>query len=81
MLGQNPQVRKIGWLAEQGVQDGILIWRPMFVALTVNDLLFYDSVPVIKQEWANPKITRPLIATRVVHVSHRLVNTPNLDHV
>uniref|UniRef100_A0A914EQ37 Syntrophin-1 n=1 Tax=Acrobeloides nanus TaxID=290746 RepID=A0A914EQ37_9BILA len=71
VLGQNPQVRKIGWLSEQGVQDGVLIWRPMFAALTVNDLLFYDAVPVIKQEWANPKITRPLIATRVVQTTSR----------
>uniref|UniRef100_A0A7E4WAY5 PDZ domain-containing protein n=1 Tax=Panagrellus redivivus TaxID=6233 RepID=A0A7E4WAY5_PANRE len=71
ILGQNPQVRRMGWLAEQGVQDGVLMWRPVFVALTTNDLLFYDSVPVIKQEWANPRITRPLIATRVVDTTSR----------
>ena len=71
VLGQNPQVRRMGWLAEQGVQDGILVWRPVFVALTTNDLLFYDSVPVIKHEWASPRITRPLIATRVVDTTSR----------
>uniref|UniRef100_A0AC35FC70 Syntrophin n=1 Tax=Panagrolaimus sp. PS1159 TaxID=55785 RepID=A0AC35FC70_9BILA len=71
VLGQNPQVRKMGWLAEQGVQDGILVWRPVFVALTTNDLLFYDSVPAIKHEWASPRITRPLIATRVVDTTSR----------
>lgn len=37
----------------------------------MNDLLFYESVPVIKQEWANPSITRPLIATRIVHTTSR----------
>lgn len=37
----------------------------------MNDLLFYEAVPVIKQEWANPNITRPLIATRVVHTTSR----------
>jgi hypothetical protein len=71
VLGQNPQVRKMSWLAEQGVQDGILVWRPVFVALTTNDLLFYDSVPAIKHEWASPRITRPLIATRVVDTTSR----------
>ncbi|KAI1708179.1 PDZ domain (Also known as DHR or GLGF) domain-containing protein [Ditylenchus destructor] len=71
ILGQNPQVRKMGWLAEQGVQEGVLVWRPVFVALTMNDLLFYDSVPGIKQEWACPRITRPLIATRVVQTTSR----------
>uniref|UniRef100_A0AC34QXH8 Syntrophin n=1 Tax=Panagrolaimus sp. JU765 TaxID=591449 RepID=A0AC34QXH8_9BILA len=71
VLGQSPSVRKMGWLAEQGVQDGILVWRPAFVALTTNDLLFYDSVPAIKHEWASPRVTRPLIATRVVDTTSR----------
>ena len=71
VLGQNPQVRKMGWLAEQGAQDGALVWKPVFIALTTNDLLFYDSVPAMKQEWASPRITRPLIATRVVDTTSR----------
>ncbi|CAD5210008.1 unnamed protein product [Bursaphelenchus xylophilus] len=71
ILGQNPQVRKMGWLAEQTVQDGILVWKPVFAALTLNDLLLYDSVPAIKQEWATPTTTRPLIATRVVQTTAR----------
>uniref|UniRef100_A0A915DI28 PDZ domain-containing protein n=1 Tax=Ditylenchus dipsaci TaxID=166011 RepID=A0A915DI28_9BILA len=66
-----PTSSQDGWLAEQGVQDGLLAWRPVFAALTMNDLLFYDSVPAIKQEWACPKITRPLIATRVVQTTSR----------
>ncbi|KAF7639776.1 hypothetical protein Mgra_00000697 [Meloidogyne graminicola] len=68
ILGQNPQVRKMGWLADQVFS---LRWRAVFVALTVNDLLIYDSVPAIKQEWARPMIMRPLIATRVVQTTAR----------
>lgn len=50
---------------------GITVWRPMFSALTLNDLLFYESVPMLKSEWAFPKVTRPLIATRVVQTTSR----------
>uniref|UniRef100_A0AC35TIM4 PDZ domain-containing protein n=1 Tax=Rhabditophanes sp. KR3021 TaxID=114890 RepID=A0AC35TIM4_9BILA len=71
MLGQSPQVRKMGWLLEQTIHDGVLLWKPIFAALTMNDILFYDSVPLIKSEWAMPKITRPLIATRVVQTTSR----------
>lgn len=53
------------------MQEGILVWKPVFAALTLNDLLLYDSVPAIKQEWASPQITRPLIATRVVQTTAR----------
>ncbi|CAK5052193.1 unnamed protein product [Meloidogyne enterolobii] len=70
ILGQNPQVRRMGWLAEQSPSD-CGRWRAVFVALTVNDLLIYDSVPAIKQEWARPMIMRPLIATRVVQTTAR----------
>ncbi|KAK6105998.1 Syntrophin-1 [Brugia pahangi] len=72
MLGNNPQVRKMGWITEQMLnENGITVWRPMFAALTINDLLFYDSVPMLKSEWASPKVTRPLIATRVVQTTSR----------
>ncbi|VDK64222.1 unnamed protein product, partial [Gongylonema pulchrum] len=65
MLGHNPQVRRMGWVAEQTpIENGLTTWRPMFAVLTLNDLLFYNSVPVLKSEWASPMITRPLIATR-----------------
>lgn len=37
----------------------------------MNDLLFYKSVPAIKQEWTNPRLTCPLIATRVVQTTSR----------
>jgi hypothetical protein len=51
ILGQNPQINRIGWVAEQEVFNGSLVWKPIFVALTTNDLLFYESVPALKQEW------------------------------
>jgi hypothetical protein len=53
------------------VLDGVCRWRPVFAALTLNDLLFYDAVPMIKPEWANPSQTQPLIATRVVQTTSR----------
>ncbi|KAL3118612.1 hypothetical protein niasHT_009319 [Heterodera trifolii] len=68
ILGQSPQVLRMGWMAEQ---DAAIGWRAVFVALTVNDLLLYESVPAVKQEWANPSFTRPLIATRVVQTTAR----------
>jgi len=71
ILGQNPQINRIGWFAQQEVYNGSLVWKPIFAALTTNDLLFYESVPALKQEWAMPTITRPLIATRVVQTTAR----------
>ncbi|KAI6225947.1 hypothetical protein M3Y95_00750600 [Aphelenchoides besseyi] len=71
ILGQNPRIFRMGWLAEQDVRNGSLAWKPIFAALTTNDLLFYESVPALKQEWAMPILTRPLIATRVVQTTAR----------
>ncbi|VDN51756.1 unnamed protein product [Dracunculus medinensis] len=72
MLGQNPQVKRMGWMAEQvKILNGVISWKAVFAALTNNDLLFYDCVPILKSEWACPRITRPLIATRVVQTTSR----------
>ncbi|VDM43805.1 unnamed protein product [Toxocara canis] len=72
MLGQSPQVRRMGWVSEQVVnENGVMSWKPLFAALTLNDLLFYDAVPMLKSEWACPRVTRPLIATRVVQTTSR----------
>uniref|UniRef100_A0A0N5AHA9 PDZ domain-containing protein n=1 Tax=Syphacia muris TaxID=451379 RepID=A0A0N5AHA9_9BILA len=72
MLGQTPQVRRIGWLSERVLSESSgLLWKPLFAALTLNDLLLYDSVPQLKSEWACPSVTRPLIATRVVQTTSR----------
>lgn len=52
-------------------ESGMMSWKPLFAALTLNDLLFYDAVPMLKSEWACPRVTRPLIATRVVQTTSR----------
>lgn len=47
-------------------------WKPVFAALSDRDLLFYDTAPTTKEEWANPSQAHPLIATRLVKLdSHR----------
>jgi hypothetical protein len=74
ILGQSPQIRRMGWLAErvqQQGESGTQRWKPIFVGLTTNDLLFYDFVPAIKQEWASPKWSCPLIATRLISTTAR----------
>ncbi|KAK6053771.1 PH domain protein [Cooperia oncophora] len=52
-------------------EDGILMWKPKFLTLTQSELLFYEAVPQMKTEWAEPRITRPLVATRVVQTTSR----------
>ncbi|VDN35687.1 unnamed protein product [Cylicostephanus goldi] len=47
------------------------MWKPKFLTLTQNELLFYEAVPQLKTEWAEPRITRPLVATRVVQTTSR----------
>lgn len=54
--------------------NGVISWKAVFAALTNNDLLFYDCVPILKSEWACPRITRPLIATRVVQTTSRWIS-------
>ncbi|CAJ0956751.1 unnamed protein product, partial [Mesorhabditis belari] len=71
MLGGNPQVKMMGWASEQVIEDGITVWRPVFITLTQSELLFYDAVPQLKAEWAEPQIARPLVATRVVQTTSR----------
>jgi len=49
MLGGNPEVRLMGWMSERSTTlDGADCWRPVFVALTSTDLLFYEYVPALK---------------------------------
>ncbi|KJH53531.1 PDZ/DHR/GLGF domain protein [Dictyocaulus viviparus] len=71
MLGGNPQVRRMGWVSEQINEEGTIVWKPRFLTLTQNELLFYEAVPQMKTEWAEPRITRPLVATRVVQTTSR----------
>jgi hypothetical protein len=58
----------MGWMGERVpvAIDGSDAYRPVFVALTNTDLLFYDNVPALKSDWAQPRVARPLIATRFV---------------
>ena len=55
----------------QVTDNGIIAWRPKFITLTQSELLFYDAVPQLKTEWAEPRISRPLVATRVVQTTSR----------
>ncbi|CAI2313558.1 unnamed protein product [Caenorhabditis sp. 36 PRJEB53466] len=71
MLGNNPQVRHMGWVAEQVSENGISMWKPKFMTLTNSEILFYEAVPQLKAEWAEPRLVRPLVATRVVQTSSR----------
>ncbi|KAF8363495.1 stn-1 [Pristionchus pacificus] len=73
MLGGHPLVKHIGWVAEQVTDElsGQLVWQPRFLTLSNSELLFYDSVPQLKHEWAEPRLTRPLVATRVVQTTSR----------
>ncbi|VDP14602.1 unnamed protein product [Soboliphyme baturini] len=72
MLGGVPEVKYMGWLCEKTKnQDGTEQWIPVFAAVTQNDLLFYDHFPSMKSDWANPRCTCPLIATRLVHTTSR----------
>lgn len=53
------------------MEDGLIMWQPRFVTLTQSEILFYDAVPQLKGEWAEPRLTRPLVATRVVQTTSR----------
>ncbi|UYV66049.1 hypothetical protein LAZ67_3006289 [Cordylochernes scorpioides] len=41
-------------------------WRPVFLALTSQDLLSYDLVPWTREAWAVPASSCPLLQTRLV---------------
>lgn len=63
------EVRIMGWLSEQTQMHELnrLEWKPVFAALTDKDMLLYDMVPSTCDEWAQPYISHPLLATRLVH--------------
>lgn len=81
MLGGSPEIKLMGWVGEKSSKSNSIDsssassavgqWRPMFAAVTQNDLLFYDFAPTLKSEWASPKCNLPLIATRLVHTTSR----------
>ncbi|XP_023234914.1 beta-1-syntrophin-like [Centruroides sculpturatus] len=66
----NAELKHMGWLAEKANDEGGSVqWRPVFVAITDRDLLFYDLVPWTKEAWAVPVHSFPLVQTRLVHSS------------
>ncbi|XP_057291438.1 beta-1-syntrophin-like [Hydractinia symbiolongicarpus] len=72
ILGDRPgnrEVRVMGWLAEQVTMpdSNRLEWKPVYAALTDKDILLYDMVPLSCEDWAQPYISHPLLATRLVH--------------
>ncbi|KAG5273265.1 hypothetical protein AALO_G00149450 [Alosa alosa] len=64
----HPQLKHIGWLAEQiQLEGGRIQYRPVVMALTEKDILLFDSVPWSRDAWTNPLLTHPILATRLVH--------------
>ncbi|XP_061679835.1 beta-2-syntrophin isoform X10 [Syngnathoides biaculeatus] len=65
---KQPQLKHIGWLAEQvNLEGGRQQHRPVVMALTEKDILLFESVPRDRESWALPLLTHPLLATRLVH--------------
>ncbi|XP_061628586.1 beta-2-syntrophin [Phyllopteryx taeniolatus] len=64
---KQPQLKHIGWLAEQvQLEGGRQQHRPVVMALTEKDILLFESVPRGRESWALPLLTHPLLATRLV---------------
>lgn len=64
----HPQLKHIGWLAEQvQLEGGRVQYRPIVMALTEKDILLFDAVPWSREAWSNALITHPILATRLVH--------------
>lgn len=51
---------------QEQTTDGTVLWKPTFAAVTQQDLLLYSFAPTVKSEWASPRRSRPLIATRLI---------------
>ncbi|XP_061679834.1 beta-2-syntrophin isoform X9 [Syngnathoides biaculeatus] len=72
---KQPQLKHIGWLAEQvNLEGGRQQHRPVVMALTEKDILLFESVPRDRESWALPLLTHPLLATRSILPS-RLVHS------
>jgi len=64
----NAEIKHMGWLAEQVHADHSgKSWKAVFAAVTSIDLLLFDCVPITKEEWSNPVVSHPILATRLVH--------------
>ncbi|XP_047667346.1 beta-1-syntrophin isoform X2 [Tachysurus fulvidraco] len=60
------EIRHLGWLAEKTESDRQR-WKPVVVVVTDKDLMLYDSMTRMKENWLNPAHTYPLLSTRLVH--------------
>ncbi|KAK7147664.1 hypothetical protein R3I94_010247 [Phoxinus phoxinus] len=60
------EIRYLGWLAEK-TESERQCWKPVLVMLTEKDLLLFDSMPRMREQWLSPTHTYPLLATRLVH--------------
>ncbi|XP_062848625.1 beta-1-syntrophin [Trichomycterus rosablanca] len=65
-IGAAHEIRHLGWLAEKTESERPQ-WKPVLVVVTEKDLLLYDSMTRIKENWLNPAHTYPLLSTRLVH--------------
>lgn len=83
IMSTAPNQRKIehmGWLSEQLLNEqGSPSWKAVFVALTDQDLLLYDTAPWSKEEWATPFQSHSLLATRLVHSGRQYNPTTETD--
>ncbi|XP_064599104.1 beta-1-syntrophin-like [Liolophura sinensis] len=62
------EIKHMGWVSEQRHNEhGNSVWKPVFIAITDKDILFYDAAPMSREEWATPSQSHPLLATRLVH--------------
>ncbi|XP_014786662.1 beta-1-syntrophin [Octopus bimaculoides] len=74
------ELKHMGWLSEQLLNDqGTPTWKPVFVALTDQDMLLYDTAPWSKEEWATPFQSHSLLATRLVHSGRQYNPTTDSD--
>lgn len=45
-------------------------WKPVVVVVTDKDLMLYDSMTRMKENWLNPAHTYPLLSTRYYTHAH-----------
>ncbi|KAL6489607.1 hypothetical protein MHYP_G00033480, partial [Metynnis hypsauchen] len=65
-IGGNREIRHLGWLAEK-TENEPQRWKPVVLVVTEKDLLLYNSMARMKENWLNPTHSYPLLSTRLVH--------------
>ena len=72
----------MNWLAEQQQQQQEpqitellktkkFLWKPTFIVLTTDEMLFYNQVPSSKDEWSKPAIRYSLLVTRFINLQQQ----------